>query len=335
MATWYWEAATTQRQADYADRDGSAQKPWVLGSNRFGINPGAIDVSVFQPGDTLYVTGDHAWFNYDDSLVLNGVTGLTVIGQGATIRSLPVQNSTQIVVQDLKLQFMRLEAVNGLTVERCEFSGYTKAIDTVVTSNVDNVLISHCSIHDCTREGIEVFCHPLASRRGWVIDSNHIYNIGPYDGYDHEAIGLQRVTDCVISNNYIHDAVYGIHWWESGAGVIDGLTVVGNFLHDIMGGPVGWPSRAIMMSGGSTEPGSVQNITIQGNSIFRVGREGIRLQAPPGAPGLVCVGNKVVAVNQEYGERNTEYITAPGEWLLGNNHTLPSRGGRHISRRRR
>jgi parallel beta-helix repeat protein len=322
MAEWFWDAAPTRQQALYADRNGTLAKPWVLGPQRFGINAGAMDVSVFRPGDTLYIRGTHTWLNFDDSAIFTALAGLTIrgdyTGQPGHIRVLKLATCLNMAVADLSLNLLVLHGTSNTLIDACDI-GPSPDEGIRVDDEVggDNVTIQNCVIHDCEKQGIELGTLPNISRDGWQVRNNHIYNVGLNstvpDG-DCEGIGLQRVTNCVISGNHIHHADYGINLYESGNGVSHDVLISNNIVHDITSGPVSWPSRGIMMSGGSTVAGSVYNINVADNLVYRIGKEGIRLQAPSGATGLAVTNNVILDVNTEHGTPDTEFIVAPAAW---------------------
>ena len=331
MTDWYWDAATTQNQALYADRDGTLAKPWVLGPQRFGINAGAMDVSVFSPGDTLWIRGTHSWFAFDDSAIFTSLDGLNVRGDYSGnfghIRLLSLNTCVNMDVVALSLTLLVLHETSDSLIDGCDIGpSADEGIRVDDEVGGDNVTIQNCVIHDCEKQGIELWTLPGVSRDGWQVLNNHIYNVGlnlTNPAADLEGIGLQRVTNCLIQGNHVHHCDYGINLYESGSGVSHDVQILDNLVHDITSGPVGWPSRGIMMSGGSTVDGSIYNITISGNLVYNIGKEGIRLQAPSGATGLLVEDNAVAVVNTEIGTPNTEYVVAPAPWVSANNRTYP------------
>lgn len=330
MTDWYWDAATTQQQALYADRDGTLAKPWVLGPGRFGINPGAMDVSVFGIGDTLWIRGQHVWTGFDTHFNVAGLNGLTIrgnySGNPGKITGMALSTATNVAVYDLEMVGLTLTSGTGITIDTCHIHDGSKGIIADPDEDLDDITIQNCEIHDFTHQGMELFCTPGSSRDNWLIAENHVYNVARNQtnpDVDGEGIGIQRLSNSVIRDNHIHHCDYGINLFESGTGVVTDLVISGNYVHDIGTGPVTWPSRGIMMSGGSTTAGSVLNITISGNLVHTVGKEGIRLQAPASATGLVVTDNAVAAVNTEFGTPNTEYVVAPAPWSSSNNRTYP------------
>lgn len=342
MTTWYWDAATTQQQALYADRDGTLAKPWVLGPGRFGINDGAMDISVFSPGDTLYIRGTHVWSGFDTHFNCTGINGLIIRGDYPSnpgrITGMALTDFDATEVRNLSMTGLTLIGGDGLVFDNCVVNGGTKGIVLDPGEGCDNVTISNCEVYDHTHQGMELFTTPGVSRDNWLIENNHVYNIAlatTNPDVDGEGIGIQRFTNSTIRNNRIHHADYGINLFESGTGVVHGLTISGNTVHHILTGPVGWPSRGIMMSGGTTTEGSLYDITVADNLVYVVGREGIRLQGLTGATGLVCENNRVADVNREFGTKNSQHIVAPAPWVLSGNTTQSSRAGAAAARRRR
>lgn len=330
MADWYWDAATSQSQALYADRDGSLAKPWVLGPNRFGINAGAMDLSVFGAGDTLWIRDHHAWANFTDQAVFSNVANLTIRGdypgRPGRVAFLGLNTVSDVVVQSLEMQNIGLGTANGVEFNNLYAHDGAYAFRMIQEDSADFITLQGCTFHNFTHEGIEVFTRVGSTRDHWTIIDNHIYNIGlnPASGVgDREGIGVQRLTNSLIAGNRIHDCCYGINLWESGEGVTHNVEISDNIVHSIVGGASSWPSRGIMMSGGSTTAGSVYDISVTDNVVYTTGKEGIRLQAPSGATGLSVNGNVVIDPNIEFGTPDSEFLVAPAEWQRSNNRFYP------------
>lgn len=338
MSTWYWDAALVQQQNLYADRDGTLAKPWVLGPGRFGINPGAMDISVFTPGDVLHIRGHHVWSGFDTHFNCTGITGLIIQGATGQITGMALTDFEDVEVYDLTLAGLALVGGDGLLVDGCEIKDGTKGVIADSEEGCDNVTIRNCEIHDHTHQGMELFTLPGVGRNNWLIEHNHIYNVAlnaTNPDVDGEGIGIQRFTNSVIRGNHIHHCDYGINVFENGNGVVHDVEISGNKIHDILSGPEGWPSRGIMMSGGAAEAGSFYNLTVTGNRVYRIGREGIRLQGLTGAEALHVHENTVADVNREHGTPNTQHIVAPAPWVSTGNSTRSHIAVRKALARRR
>lgn len=336
MADWYWEAATVQEQSAYADRDGSLAKPWVLSPSRLGINAGAMDPSAMSPGDTLWILDTHDWYYYDVRFHTSTLAdNITIRGdfpdRPGTILGTDITGSDGLIIKNLTLL--------GYTIYRdcndVELDNVTVTTGGVPAFYVGNTLsANNFHIHDCSfsggTEGIQIFTQPGVSRSGWIIENNEIFDIGrntDVPNGDNEGIGIQRLTDSVIRYNHIYNSDYGINIFESGTGASRDLEIHDNIIHDINNAWVNWPPRGIFFSGGTTVEGSLENISIHDNTIYNIGKEGIRLQSGPNGVGLEVYNNTIANVNTEVGTPNTEFITdSSGQWNIFNNTLQQSFG---------
>jgi hypothetical protein len=328
VTDWYFISADMRDVLPQPTHDGlTPLTGWWKGTNH--SDAGAVDPSLMAPGDTLWLLDDHNRFLVDDLLQIALPDGVTVRGDYAmrpgTIRILSIRDSSTILVTALALVGggLGLNNADDVTFDAVTVSQADKGFVVDLNNPADRCTIRNCTFHTLTHQGLEIFTHVnLGIRDGWVIEDNLIYNVG-YDteivSGDREGIGLQRVTNTVVQRNEIYDCLIGINLWESGNGGSHDLSIDANHIHDIVLGPDHWPSRGIMVSGGATEPGSIFNITITNNTIDTIGKEGMRLQAPPDATGLVASGNIIGNVNTEYGANNSEFIVAPAEWQLSDN----------------
>lgn len=343
MADWYFAAFKTWQAGNWTPDGMTPQTAWYRGTNQNGAS--AVDLAQLGEGDTIWILDNHDSGTTDGFLQGTPPTGLTVRGdypgRPGTLQVLGFNTTSDITISNLRVTggSLGFTNVDGLLLDRVVSHHQSKGFISVQESNLDNVTIRNCTFHDLTHEGIEVFVREGYTRANWLIENNHIYNVGLElgidGGADSEGIGLQRLTNSIVRGNHIHHCGYGINLWESGSGVTDGVSITNNRVHHCLGGTVAWPSRGIMISGGSTTEGSLLNIAIEDNEVYKIGRDGIRLQAPPNAQGLTCRGNSIADVNRELGTPNTQYITTATGWLVENNETKPHRTTAHIYTRRR
>lgn len=323
MADWFWEwQGGIENQNLYADRNGTFNKPWVLGPSRYGINPGALDWSVMAPGDTLWILDNHSWDGYTNLMTRGIYPGINIRGDypgrpGSGIKQILFSDSDGVSFNGLTVQggIFELSNCSDVTLDSCKFIDNSVSISAHRDSPANNWTIRDCLIDGSYSEGIQCFAQPHTARYGWVIERNEIRRVGAYGVFpngDMEGIGIQRLRDSVIRDNHIHHCDYGINIWESGSGYTSDIEIYNNLIHDITSGPSQWPSRAIMTSGGAPVEGCFRNIRVYNNIIYNVGREGIRVQTPPNPVGLQIFSNYIANVNMEFGASNTEYIT--GDW---------------------
>ena len=290
-----------------------------------------------QTGDTLWILDSHVDDLIDTLLQSDFPSGITIRGdypgREGTIKVLGVYDSQNIAIKNLRITdgSFGLQGVSDILIEHVTVSHQDKGLVAVLESDVDNVTIRNCHFHHLGYEGIECFARPGYSRDNWLIEDNVIRKVA--GAGDSEGIGIQRMTNSVIQRNRVHDCWYGINIWESGNASSHDIVVRDNLVYNILGAPPHWPSRGLMMSGGSTTPLSLYNITFEGNTLYNIGKEGLRLYSPTAdTPGLVCRDNRIGNVNLEYGTRNTEHVVATGPWVLENNIVRPQKG---VSKRRR
>lgn len=331
MADWYFASNAVYVAAPWAMSDGrSPATAWSKGTNHSDAR--AVKLASIEAGDTLWILDDHNGGLVDGLLQGTYPEGVTIRGDypGRPGRLSVVGLNSVVNMSVLNLTVsggsFGITNVNGLLVDGLEVSHQQKGWTTAQNSNADNVTIRNCVFRHLTHEGIECFVRTGFTRDNWLIENNLIYGVG-YDpsviNADCEGIGLQRVTNIVIQRNIIFDCRYGINLWESGNGITHDVTIKDNLVYNIYGGPQSWPSRGIMMSGGSSVEGSIYNILIEDNCVYSTGREGIRLQAPAGASGLVATNNVVMDTNKEFGTPDSEFIVAPAAWQLSRNRFYP------------
>lgn len=343
MTDWYFAAFKTWQAGNWTPDGLTPQTAWYRGTNHSGAS--AVDLSQLGEGDTLWILDNHDSGTTDGFLQGTYPAGVTVRGdypgRPGVLQVVGFNTTTNASLLNLRITGGSLGGteVDGLLLDRVVVHHQAKGFVSVQESNFDNVTIRNCTFHDLTHEGIECFVREGYTRANWLIENNHIYNVGLELGFeggaDSEGIGVQRLTNSVIQGNHVHHCGYGINLWESGSGITDGVVIARNRVHHIYGGPSEWPSRGIMISGGSTTEGSLANITIEQNTVYKIGRDGIRLQAPPNGVGLLCRDNFIADVNREFGTRNTQYITTATGWVLENNTTQPVRQSPVLMARRR
>lgn len=344
MADWFFAPFARFQAAPWTPDGMTPATPWYRGTNHTG--PSAVDFALMAEGDTLWVLDNHNSGTTDGLVQGPPPAGLTIRGdypgRPGTLQVLTLRDTTDITVMNLKVTggSLGFTDVDGLLIDGLLVSNMDKGFATTQDSNVDNITIRRCTFHHLVSEGIECFARLGYTRDNWLIEDCTIFDVG-YDtevaNRDFEGIGLQRLTNSTIQRNHIHHCKYGINIWESGDGQVQDVVIRHNQIHDITGGPSNWPSRGIMLSGGSDVAESFTHLTIMDNLVYNIGKEGIRIPIPVGAQGNICADNRIANVNTEFGTPNTQYLTDTTGWELTNNRTYSRwpRGSVGAARRRR
>lgn len=340
MADWYF-GSYNWHLANPTTADGlTPETAWWRGTNR--VDDGHIDLTVIGEGDTLWILDDHDSNTQDGYLQFSDKPNLTVRGdypgRPGKLRVFTGSSNDDLTILNLRVGVGSFSFIdmNNIYVEGVTGSELLIGFRLLNEGDGDNGTIRNCHFFNCG-QGIGIGCDPGYTRDGWLIENNRIHDI-PYtytSGSDQEGIGLQRLTNSVVRNNLIYNAVYGINIWESGNGITHTLEVSNNIIHNITGGDVSWPSRGIMTSGGSTDPDSFYGLSVLNNRVYNVGREGIRIPMPTNSAGNVCSDNIVANVNAEIGTPNTEHLAQTTGWTLSNNRTYDSWPRPAIAARRR
>ncbi len=312
--------------------NGTQEHPWRL--HQFHNRAGAIDPSVMQPGDTLYVCGEHNHFYLDDRIVLD-IPNLLISGkcpdgsQGMLTSYLTLKsNATGSIVEDLIIrgpgvgprgegQGIALSGADHVTLSRLVISGFRRGIMCPRQAVCDHIVIENSTIYS-VGQGIEKFA--LAGRTedtNWTIRYNKFYDIGiSYPYGDGEAIGIQGIDGLHIYGNQISDAKIGINMWTHDSSYIRNVIIEGNHLVGIQSAPCSWPSRGIMRSNRNTRPEVFENIVIRYNVIYHTGAQAIRVSAAAGAAGNLIAHN---IIGETGTECESEPIWTKGPWSQAHN----------------
>ena len=186
--------------------NGTQENPWRFHPllNRVG----AVDPSVIASGDTLYICGDHDYFNLDDRVILDVpeilISGRCPDGTQGILRSYLTlrANATGSVIQDLVLsgpgigprgdgQAIALIGADHITIARVVVSGWRRGIMCARSEICDHIVIEH-SIFYGLGQGVEKFAHGgRAEDADWTIRFNTFNDIGiSFPNGDGEAIGI-------------------------------------------------------------------------------------------------------------------------------------------------
>lgn len=325
MADWYFASFAAWQAAPWTPDGMTAATAWHRGTNHSGAS--AVDITDLAEGDTLWILDDHNGGTLDGFVQGNLPDNITIRGdypgRPGRLQVLSFNTCANITVTNLEIRggSFGCTNVNGLLVDGVTVHDQEKGFVATQESNLDNITIRNSTFYRLTHEGIECFARVGFTRDNWLIEDNEIYDVG-YDpsvvNQDFEGIGVQRITNSIIQRNHIHHCQYGINIWESGSGIIHDVLIDDNWIHDITGGPTSWPSRGIFVSGGPDDPDRFYNITITNNLITDIGKEGMRLQAPPDAVGLVAAFNEIGPVNTEILPPN-EYLEYEDGWFVHDN----------------
>lgn len=330
-ANWFFYPSEG-KSCTLATCNGTQDYPWRFHPTSGKV--GAVDPSVMQSGDTLYICGDHNHYNLDDRVVLD-IPGLLISGkcpddsQGILRSYLTLRaNATGSVIQDLIMrgpgvgptgegQAIALVGTDQVTISRLVISGWRRGLMCARQEVCDNVVIEHSTFYS-VGQGIEKFAQGgLAEDTDWTIRFNHFYDIGiSYPLGDGEAIGIQGVDGLHIYGNYITNARIGINMWTHDHSYIRNVTIEGNHLVGIHSAPCSWPSRGIMRSHSNTRPEVFENIVIRYNAIYNTGAQAIRLSAADGATGNIIAYNIIGETGMEC---EAESIWTQGPWLQEHN----------------
>jgi len=312
--------------------NGTQEHPWRF--HPLTARIGAVDASVIQPGDTLYICGDHGHFNLDDRVVLDIpnllISGLCPDGSRGVLTSYLTlrSNATGNIVQDLILrgpgvgptgfgQGVALAGADDVTLSRLSISGWQRGIMCTRQSVCDNIIIENSTIQK-VGQGIEKFVYSGETEdKNWIIRYNKFYDVGisfPYG--DGEAIGIQGIDGLHIYGNQISYAKIGINMWTQDKSYIRNVKIEGNHLEGIQSAPCSWPSRGIMRSNKNTVADVFENIVIRYNVIYNTGAQAIRMFAADGATGNIISHNIIGETGLEC---SADPIWAVGAWSQEHN----------------